>query len=96
VRDQVSHPYSTTGKITVLYILIFRFFDIRHEEQPFIEPTKCWSENPTERDHLEDLDIDRRTLKLSQRNTVGRCGMDASNQWRALVNTVMKVGKFFD
>jgi hypothetical protein len=23
VRDQVSHPYSTTGKITVLYILIF-------------------------------------------------------------------------
>jgi hypothetical protein len=26
VRDQVSHPYSTTGKITVLYILIFRFF----------------------------------------------------------------------
>jgi len=29
VRDQVSHPYSRTGKITVLYILIFRFFDIR-------------------------------------------------------------------
>jgi hypothetical protein len=24
VRDQVSHPYSTTGKITVLYILIFK------------------------------------------------------------------------
>jgi hypothetical protein len=24
--DQVSHPYSTTGKITVLYILIFRFY----------------------------------------------------------------------
>jgi hypothetical protein len=23
VRDQVSHPYSTTGKITVLYILVF-------------------------------------------------------------------------
>jgi hypothetical protein len=26
VRDQVSHPYSRTSKITVLYILIFRFF----------------------------------------------------------------------
>jgi hypothetical protein len=26
VRDQVSHPYSTTGKITILYTLIFRFF----------------------------------------------------------------------
>jgi hypothetical protein len=25
VRDQVSYPYSTTGKITVLYILIFIF-----------------------------------------------------------------------
>jgi hypothetical protein len=26
VRDQVSHPDRTTGKIIVLYILIFRFF----------------------------------------------------------------------
>jgi hypothetical protein len=25
VRDQVSHPYRTTGKITVLFILIFSF-----------------------------------------------------------------------
>jgi hypothetical protein len=23
--DQVSHPYKTTGKIMVLYILIFKF-----------------------------------------------------------------------
>jgi hypothetical protein len=27
VRDQVSQPYRTTGKIVVLYILIFTFFD---------------------------------------------------------------------
>ena len=27
VSDQVSHPYKTTGKITVLYILIFIFLD---------------------------------------------------------------------
>ena len=26
VSDQVSHPYQTTGKIIVLYILIFKFF----------------------------------------------------------------------
>jgi hypothetical protein len=31
VRDQVSHPYSTTGRITVLYILIFSL--IIHKER---------------------------------------------------------------
>jgi hypothetical protein len=35
VRDQVSHPYSTTGKISVFYILIFRFFDVRWEDKRF-------------------------------------------------------------
>jgi hypothetical protein len=35
VRDHVSHPYSTTGKITILYILIFRFFYMRREDKRF-------------------------------------------------------------
>jgi hypothetical protein len=35
VRDQVSHPYSTTGKITVLYILIFMFFYMGREDKRF-------------------------------------------------------------
>jgi hypothetical protein len=28
VRDQISHPYKTTSKIVVVYILIFMFLDM--------------------------------------------------------------------
>jgi hypothetical protein len=35
VREQVSHPYRTTGKIIVLHILIFMFLDIRREDKMF-------------------------------------------------------------
>jgi hypothetical protein len=32
VREQVSHPYKITGRITVLYILTFTFLDSRRDE----------------------------------------------------------------
>jgi hypothetical protein len=35
VRDKVSHPYITTGKIFVLYVLIFTFLDTRLEDKRF-------------------------------------------------------------
>jgi hypothetical protein len=33
VRDQVSHPYKTTGRIMVVYILAFTFLDSRPDDK---------------------------------------------------------------
>jgi hypothetical protein len=35
VSDQISHPYTTTGKIIVLYILFFKFLESELEDERF-------------------------------------------------------------
>jgi hypothetical protein len=37
VSDQVSHPYKSTGKIIVLYILIFMFLYCRQEDRKVLD-----------------------------------------------------------
>jgi hypothetical protein len=44
VRDQVLHPYRTTGKITVSYIVIFMLLDSRRDDKRFC--TKWWPALP--------------------------------------------------
>jgi hypothetical protein len=36
MTDQVSHPYNTKGKIIVLFILIFKFFDNWKAKDSFV------------------------------------------------------------
>jgi hypothetical protein len=36
MRHQVSHPYKTTGRIIVLYILTFTFLDSRRDDKRLI------------------------------------------------------------
>jgi hypothetical protein len=33
LRDQVSHPYKTTGRIMIFYVLTFTFLDSRREDK---------------------------------------------------------------
>jgi hypothetical protein len=35
VREEISHPYKTTSKIKVLYILMFKFFYSRRKDRRF-------------------------------------------------------------
>jgi hypothetical protein len=40
MRDQVSHPYKTTGRIMVLYILTFTFLESRRTRRKKLQNLK--------------------------------------------------------
>jgi hypothetical protein len=46
VRDQVSHPFTTTSKIIVLYILIFTFFRQQMRRLDWMVASITWTQSP--------------------------------------------------
>ena len=79
VRDQASRPYKTTGKITVLYIVIFIFFDSKLEDKKFC--TKRYQAFPDFNIPLISslMEFGFVTFVLNRDTVVGtqtRCGLD--------------------
>jgi hypothetical protein len=63
VRDQVSHPYKTTGRIMVLYILTFTFLDSRRDDKGL------WTEWQQAYLHYETQICNSTTQATSQKRT---------------------------
>jgi hypothetical protein len=71
VSDQASHPYKTTDKIIILYILIFKFLDN-------LEDKRFWTETSTDVKHIQI----KSTIRRWSRKLNHRLQSTLKNEWR--------------
>jgi hypothetical protein len=98
LSDQVSHPYKTIGKITVLYILNFTFLDSKLKEE---EETKSRIKSRNDCYHPvhnfdiqldDDDDVSLTDVTASQHKSVTRV---AQNKYNTNIRTINKKAGFY-